>query len=364
MLLFPMCVGLFLLAHPVRRRALLQPGFLLLVGITLIGLIPILVWNAGHGWVGFRHLSALAGLADTGKPPGPVVNPIAFAAYTAGQVGVLFGYWFIAWAAAVVTFAPWRNTDPATAFLWWTSVPVWVVFAVAAVKVPGQPNWPAAAYVSGLVLAVHWMTLLLTRPNRRFRSWTSGILMLTIVSGVAAGFLIRYPSLVRPGLAAVAGKPTADRPAPVRRFDPTCRLCGWRTLAGVVDSVRDRCGAESGEEPVVAADDWTRPGELGFYCRGRPQVYTFGPVVGDRHSQYDLWRPNPVTDAQAFRGRTFVYVGTKELPDAERVFDRVEPPVEVIASDGGVPVAAWKVWVFHGYRGVPSDLTGRRVRGY
>ena len=118
------------------------------------------------------------------------------------------------------------------------------------------------------------------------------------------------------------------------------------------------------EEVLIAGDVWTYPGELGFYCRGNPQVYSFGSALSDRHSQYDVWRPNPAADAQVFRGRTFVYVGTKELPDAKRMFDRVGPPVEVIASDGGVPVAAWKVWVFCGYRGVPPDLAGRRVRGY
>jgi hypothetical protein len=131
-----------------------------------------------------------------------------------------------------------------------------------------------------------------------------------------------------------------------------------------VDRIRDCVRNETGEDPVIATDDWTRPGELGFYCRANPRVYTFGPIVGDRHSQYDVWRPNPTADAQVFRGRTFVYVGTKELPDAERMFDRVGPPVEVIASDGGVPVAAWKVWVMSGYRGAPPDLAGRRVRGY
>jgi hypothetical protein len=90
------------------------------------------------------------------------------------------------------------------------------------------------------------------------------------------------------------------------------------------------------------------PGELAFYCDGHPAVYTFAPVVGDRFSQYDLWRPNPVADAQAFAGRTFVYVGTRP-PDG--VFERMEPVRRVTHTEGGVPLASWTVWVGRGYRG-------------
>lgn len=107
--------------------------------------------------------------------------------------------------------------------------------------------------------------------------------------------------------------------------------------------------------------NWGLPGELGFYCRTHPAVYSFGPGLDDRHSQYDLWRPNPVADAQAFRGMTFVYVGDAP-PELRRAFDRVGPPVEVLASDGGIPVADWTVWVLYGFRGFGQ--TAPMERGY
>ena len=103
---------------------------------------------------------------------------------------------------------------------------------------------------------------------------------------------------------------------------------------------------------------WTTPGELSFYCRGHPEAYSLGLALADRHSQYDLWRPNPLADAQAFRGRTFLYVG-EEIPDAADVFDRVEPPVRVVHAEDGVPVAVWTVWVGHGFRGFPRARPGR-----
>ena len=108
---------------------------------------------------------------------------------------------------------------------------------------------------------------------------------------------------------------------------------------------------------------WIVPGELAFYCQGHPTVYCFSPIVGERFSQYDLWRPNPIRDAQVFTGRTFVYIG-EAIPDAHQVFDRVDPPVEVIASDGGIPVAEWKVWVLHGFRGFPANTNEMRRPSY
>ncbi len=349
MLLFPACVGLFLLT-----RGRWPLGFALMCGMSLLGLVPILAWNATRDWISFRHVSTLAAGGES------AFDPATLPQFLAGQFGLLIGYWFVAWSAAVVTFRPWKARDPRTAFLWWASVPVFALFLATAVRVKGQPNWPAAAYVPGVVLAVAWVARQLDTPSPSYRRLCAGLLAFAVSLGVTMTVLARWPSVVRPAMAALAPAPSADDPCPVRRLDPTCRLYGWRHLAAQVDQLRDQVRAETGEEPVIAAMMWNTPGELAFHCQGHPTVYTFGSALADRHSQYDLWRPNPVADAQAFRGRTFVYVGeiNQDLQDA---FDRCDPPVEVIASDGGIPVAAWKVRVLRGYRGL---VNGQRTAGY
>jgi len=166
--------------------------------------------------------------------------------------------------------------------------------------------------------------------------------------------------LIRPALEWWAGPPTADRPLPLRKIDTTARLRGWRFLAGEVD--RELVSLRiAGEEPVLAAVYWTVPGELAFYCRDHPMVYCLGPVRGERLSQYDLWRPNPVWDAESFRGRTFLIVG--ELTEAVRAgFELLGPSREVRSCEGGQPIAVWTLTVGYGFRGFPDGRWRERLR--
>ena len=361
MVVFPASVAAFLLTDRDRRRELLRPGFWLMGAVMALGLLPIAVWNADHGWVGLRHVLALTGFSpeNTSGAPEPLIDPEALPHFLGGQLLMLIVYWFVAWACAMVVDRPWR-ADPAVAFLWWASLPIWLIFFVAGVKSKGQPNWPAAAYLTGFVLAVAWVARQVGGPPGAYRFLARTCLAVAVVFGLTLTILARCPWLMRPALARLSPVPSESDPAPVRKYDPTARLSGWRTLAGRVDELRAKVAAEEGTEPLVAAMVWNQPGELGFYCKGHPEVYSFGPAIADRHSQYDLWRPNPTADAQVFRGRTFVYVGDYNL-SLQLAFDRADPPVEVIASDGGIPIAEWKVWVLRGFKGFP---TGRLGKGY
>ncbi len=359
MLLFPLGVALYLLADSARRTQFRRSGFWSMLAVAGLGGLPLLIWNITHDWIGLRHVLALAG----GDESTPTIEADAVPHFLLGQFGLHIGYWFIAWLCAAIAFRPKRGQDSRIAFLWWLSVPVWMVFAIIAAKAKGQPNWPAPAYVTGFVLAVGWLARQLESPVRRYRQVVLGCLITFVGLGFLASLLTRYPGLVRPILAEVVGPPTPKNPTPLRKLDPTVRLSGWQHLAREVDRIRAQVRAEENREPVLAGMVWTVPGELAFYCENHPEVFTFGLALADRHSQYDLWRPNPISDAQAFRGRTFVYVGD-EIPGLSEWFDRAELPVEVNASDGGIPVAHWKVWVLRGFRGDTVDLKRRRAAGY
>jgi hypothetical protein len=350
MVLWIPSAGLFLLTSPSLRRLLFRPGFWVMTGVAAITCLPILLWNRSHDWVSLRHVSGQAGFEDGGRILwfGPVE-------YIALQFLLLLGFWFIAWAAAMVVHHPWREPEGGVRYLWWMSVPMFVFFLLFSLKTYEEPNWPITAYVSGLVLAAAWVHRQLHTPRRACRRATVAGLGTACVLGVFLIVLMHHSEWFQGVLVRLAGPASPQQSLPRRRFDPTCRLRGWRTLGRALDELCDELRAQ-GTEPVLAATSWNTPGEIAFYCREHPTVYSLGLALGGRHSQYDLWHPNPIRDDAFFRGRTFLVVG--DVNSLLRgAFEQIEGSRVVTHYECGQPVARWTVTVcrgFHGFHDLPE----------
>ncbi len=184
--------------------------------------------------------------------------------------------------------------------------------------------------------------------------WFKTAVVVNILLGLVVAAMLHYPQSFRPLLARLVPPPSPSQPLPIRRLDFTARLAGWKALARTLDQHRPRL-AEQGIEPVLCGTYWNQPGIIRFYCSGHPETYTIGiPNGSDRHSQYDLWRPNPVSDPGYFRGRTFLIVGDIS-PHIVAAFDRLEPPQELVYCENGVPLQRWTIWMAHGFRGFPPE---------
>jgi hypothetical protein len=349
MVLWLPSAGLFLLTSRSHRRLLVQRGFWIMTAVAAVCCLPILFWNVEHDWVGVRHVQKLSGV---GHREIDWLGPLAF---LGAQCALFLVFWFIAWSAAMIAHRPWNESNAQVRYLWYMSAPMFAVFLLFSLKTGGgEPNWPITAYISGLVLAAGWLTRQLRSSHAWYRKLTIINLALTCSLGLAITIIMHRTDLVASVLMRVSGPPSSEHPHPLRRFDPTCRLRGWRTLAHELDHIRNEL-RDRGIEPVVAASSWMLPGEIGFYCEGHPAVYSVGLAQGDRHSQYDLWHPNPVADGEAFVGRTFILVGylTPELMSA---FDRVDRPRIVSHYEQGQPIASWYVVVCRGFHGIPASI--------
>jgi hypothetical protein len=295
-----------------------------------------------------RHVSGQAGLQDR---QGVIwLGPFEFVAV---QFLLLLGFWFVAWAAAMVVHRPWRESDLGLRYLWWMSAPMFVVFLLFSLTTHEEPNWPITAYLSGLVLATGWLAERLHSPLGHQRMTTLAGLLGSCALGLFVILLMHHSEWLGPTLVRLSGPVTPQHPLPRRRFDPTCRLRGWQTLGAEVDRLREHLRARA-IDPLLAATSWTVPGELGFYCREHPQVYSFGLALGDRHSQYDLWDPNPLTEPEHFRGRTFIVIGDVS-PLLRDAFDEIETSHRVTHRESGQPVSQWTVTVCRGFRGFPKQ---------
>jgi hypothetical protein len=275
--------------------------------------------------------------------------------YIGAQCGLFLVFWFLAWAAAMVAHRPWKEPDAGLRYLWWLSAPMFGVFFLFSFKTGGgEPNWPVTAYISGLLLATGWVSRQLHASTDWYRrlSWIN--LASACLLGLTVNVFMHRSDWLYPLLTRIVGSPTENKPFPLRQLDPTCRLRGWHTLAAEVDILRQRLCAAEGPETVLAGTGWALPGELGFYCTGHPTVYSIGPAVGDRRSQYDFWRPNPIGDPDRFVGRTFLIVGNDDPSTLQAAFERVEAPIRVTHYECGQPIACWSLIIAHGFRGFPQ----------
>ncbi|GIW80784.1 MAG: hypothetical protein KatS3mg105_2591 [Gemmatales bacterium] len=339
MLLWLPSFGLFLLTSRRHRPLLSSFAFWAMVFIAFVCCLPILIWNAQHDWVTFRHVGGQAGVTENGG-----IRWLGPLNYLGTQFAVLLGFWFVVWVAAMLAYRPGWDQDEGRQYLWWLSMTTFAVFCLFSFKNGGgQANWPVTAYLAGLVLTANWIA----------DRWQRRVIRTSVFAAAATGLLLifcmHFTVALQPLLARISGKPSAKHPFPLRRFDPTCRIRGWRFLANEVDRVRQQL-REEGIEPVLVASGWNLPGEIGFYCQGQPQVYSFGLVFGDRWSQYDLWRPNPLFDPEYFAGKTFVLIGPSH-PCLGEAFDHVEPSRIVTYQENGHPIAQWGITVCRGYRG-------------
>jgi 4-amino-4-deoxy-L-arabinose transferase-like glycosyltransferase len=129
LLLFPL---LLVAAEPGERRRALRG---LAVGLLL--LVPNFLWNATHGWqtVAFVLGEGVWSPHPPGwsGPPRQLLEQVWLAGPLVAGAGV-------AWAAR-------PGATREERFAWWTSVPVFVLFAVAAVGGPPEAHWPAPAWI-------------------------------------------------------------------------------------------------------------------------------------------------------------------------------------------------------------------------
>ncbi len=342
MVLFVPCVGLFLISTRSYRPLLWSAGFWCLTLLGALGSVPILAWNLHHDWVTFRHTAGHAGLATHSG-----IQWLGPLRYLGGQLAVLVGFWFVTWAWAAWKYRPGQPRDASLHFTWCLSVPIVVFFGFFSLKNGGgEPNWPLPAYASGLVLLLVAMRETLeTAPDlgRRLRTFATAFVLV----GIALTVVALNMDALHPALAPWAGEPTTLRPHPLRRFDPTTRLRGWAQLGGAVRQTVAQL-RQQGEDPILVGTNYSIASELAFHTG--LEVYSLGRVFGDRHTQYDLWRPNPVADPGKFLGRTFLIVDTGE-PDLIPYFDDMDVTTRVDHAPQGYPLAGWKLHTCRGFRG-------------
>ena len=219
--------------------------------------LPVLIWNALHGWASFVKQGGRAGVDEGGatlRYLGELLGsqlglatPIVF---VLGVVGI--GIAVLAWL---------RRGDPGATLLVAMVLPGAALFIWQATGSRVQGNWPAVLWPALCIAAAAYVPpgmLGWLRPA----AWLGLGLALLVYVQAATGLL----------------------PLP-RRYDPTlARLGGWDSFAAEVERERVRLGAS-----FVAAEEYGLASQLAWLLPPGVQVI----ALNERWALFNLPRPEP-----------------------------------------------------------------------
>ncbi|MBK9188549.1 MAG: glycosyltransferase family 39 protein [Phycisphaerales bacterium] len=345
-----------------RRHALAIGAGL---GLLLLGLVPMTIWNAQRDWPTVRHL--LGHLGSVGSAAGGDVHdasrepwsPLWTLTFIATQIGM------IGPAIALMAAGTRRAACAAAAhrLLAWCALPLLAFYLGVSFITEPEGNWALAAYLSLIPLGAAWILPRLDDWHQRLLAWRA-----MPDPRPFQGFLLRRPetvpqvlwhaTLVVGALVAiftarldlVARLPLVGEKVPLGRF------MGADQLAAHAQRLGDELTHETGKDAFFVAMHYGRASQLAFYLPGRSVVYcSSSRMLDGRRTQYDLWAATDLSQP-GLLGRPAIVIGgnAQAWHDA---FDRI---VEIGRLEGdrkrGRP--AFKAY---GYRGFPDPPAPART---
>jgi len=332
--LLPAGAALGIALDPRLRRRFLTPGPWIGVGLGLAAFSPVIMWNAQMGWPsfafqlehGFGGAASEAGLVT--RLLGGLTRELD---YLGGQLGLVSPILFVLIAMVVgraVRTGLRGEGDSRGTVLAGIALAVFGTFALSALRRHVEPNWPAPAYVAGVVLlGAGWKT-----TNGRWLRW--GLWL-----GAAIVAVVYIQALV-PVL-----------PIDVRR-DPIAQAHGWESLAGVTEESQESLLSAGCPSVYVATNRYQEASELAFHLSDHPTVFSLN--VRRRSNQYALW---PSFEDTASAGDCLVFVDIDDGWARQIVGDlegRFASMVEIGPTQrrrGRGVTADYRLWAFTGWTG-------------
>lgn len=224
------------------RAHLRRRGPWLALGVAALCTLPVLIWNAQHGWVTVSHLADRAGVREMWRPTlrfltdfllaeAALFNPVFFAG--------------IIWAGITM----WRRgrRDRLEMFLFLMSAPLFLGYAAWSLRARVLPNWIAPAVLPLLALAVaHGHACWAAKKEA---PWLRRALVGGLLLGAMMVLVMHVPQLL---------------PLPAAH-DPHNRVRGWHETAALIEQQRARLEQSSGASAFIIGDHYGIVGELSFY---------------------------------------------------------------------------------------------------
>ena len=360
-----------LLVYAVARRGRLRlhrrAGTLVLgaIAIGLLGIAPVVIWNAENGWPTVHHLLGHLGVKGGDMPEvRETYSPLWTLTFLVSQLGLAGAVGVLAVIGGVKAL---RDHDVSSdgpresaVFLLLAAAPIFLFYLFVSFVSEGEANWaiaghatliPLAAFglVRGMdrftVLMARWRGLAEPRPRwgfllRRPETATQVAWHIAIGIGLVAGIGMLRPDWAssRPGLG---------------RYVPVARLTSATSNAGQVSELLASLREQTHSEPMVISQHYGRASQMAFYLPGRPTVFCSSSLMAGRRCQYDLWAETDLRRATGLIGRPAVLLGATREQWAPW-FERVEE----IGELRGEHKRGRPAFLGYGFKGIGAGAGG------
>lgn len=298
--LFGLFAFLYGLSSREKRELLLSYKPYLGASLSVLVFIPVLYWNMENEWASARHVLYIGG----GKTKA-LINLKYFFEYLGSQAGIISPILFIFVCAAWIKSV--KLNDWHVKYLLFTSAFMALFFGVLSIHSRIYANWPAPAYIGGMILASHFYA---SNRDKIFKTekryiWCAGIVF---------SFIITSLLLLQLNFKFLPLSADADR---ISR-----EISGWKEaglkIGKLMESMPDK------ENTFYFALKYQTASELAFYTPGNP--YPACINKWSRPNVYDFWFFD-----QDLIGKDGVGMLTSKdkLKRLHKVFERVEEPVIV-----------------------------------
>lgn len=310
--LLPFSTVVYLMLTPRRWSVLKTPGPYMATVIGMLGLLPVLIWNAQHQWASFAFQGSRA--------VGTELNLRGLITMVAGPIGYLLPW---IWGPAVmVLFSRLRRFNRLEGIerflICMSAVPLTLFFCVSSVR-PILPHWPLVGFIPLFpLIGSMWDRNSLQTPIL-VRRWV--VFMSIFTPAIAFVFYCQ----ARFGM--------VDFPD---TSDPAREISGWESVGIELE----KRGLLDRPNTFLFTDHWYDSGQLAFSIRNRCPVLCYSP--GDARG-FAYW-----SRADQWVGKDGLLVCTEESPNLELYrpyFRQIEPLAQFRMTRSGKPFRPVQVYL-------------------
>jgi len=322
-----LCWAVFFVLWKPARAQLKRPGPYLALLVNAVCTLPVLLWNARHGWITMTHLSERGGLDGEWHPTMRYLQD-----FLAAQAGLLNPFFFVGAVWAAVAFWRRERRDPLMIYLFSMGAPVFLLYFALAFRSRVLPNWIAVAVVPSFCLAaIHWDSRW-RAGARAVKGW--------LVAGLGVGLAVVIVAHETDLVGKITGHPLSPKP------DPLTRVRAYKEMARVVGEARLKLLSE-GKPVFIIANHYGITSQITFYLpeakagvpdhplvyfrsSARPEnQFYFWPGYGNRKGQNAIFvqeahTPQPPPERIQKEFASVTDLGIHDIKYRDRIFHQIQ----------------------------------------